>query len=291
VIPKDLKTSKSISFSRGFKPIRMQPNVVFLGTGQGSAVVGKQLRASGGIVIQTNEHQLHIDPGPGSLIMARDYYINPRETTAVLVSHYHLRHCNDVNIVIDAMTHSGLDKRGVLIANDLLINGNKTIRPYLTDFHKNCLEKYMVLKAGQRSAIDDIEIHATTTMHSTDAIGFKLLTPEFSLSYLSDTAYCPELIDDHKGSEIIILNVVSPFDIKRKYNLNSESAVKIINKLRPRLAIITHFSIKMLEADPMLEARKINRLTKSQVMAAKDGMAINPVNYSKRRKQKRLTSF
>ena len=90
--------------------------IIFLGTGGDKSVIGRQIRASGGIIIQNNNLQFHLDPGPGALVKAKEFGINPRATTALLVSHNHLGHCNDVNAVIDAMTLSGLDKRGVLIA-------------------------------------------------------------------------------------------------------------------------------------------------------------------------------
>lgn len=269
----------------------MQPSIIFLGTGSGSVVMGKQLRATGGIVLQVDEHQLHIDPGPGALNSAKQFYVNMRETTCVLVSHAHIGHCNDVNAVISAMTHAGLDKKGVLAGNDLLINGDKFTNPYVTQFHKKCMEKYVVLSAGKKLGIDDIEIKATSTKHSIDNLGFKFQTNQFTLSYLSDTAYTPELIEEHKGSEIVILNVVNPFDEKTRHNLNSNNAVKLIEKLNPKLAVINHFSIKMLKADPLLEARKIHHKTKTQVIAAKDGMVINPLSYSAKRKQRTLKSY
>lgn len=269
----------------------MQPSIIFLGTGSQSVVLGKQLRATGGIVIQADEHQLHIDPGPGALNMAKQFYVNTRETTGVLVSHPHIGHCNDVNAVISAMTHSGLDRRGVLVGNDLLVNGDKDTHPYVTNFHKRCLEKYVVLGAGNKMGMDDIEIRATTAKHSIDNIGFKIQTSQFHVSYLSDTAYTPELLEEHKDSEILILNVVNPFEEKTRFNLNSDNAVKLIEKLRPKLAIITHFSIKMLKADPLLEARRIHNKTKAQVIAAKDGLVINPLSYSARRKQRSLKSY
>ena len=269
----------------------MQPNIIFLGSGSGSVVMGKQLRGTGGIILQVDDHQFHIDPGPGALNMAKNCYVNMRENTAVLTSHNHIGHCNDVNAVIGAMTHSGLDKKGILVGNSLTINGDKFTKPYVTDFHKRCLERFVVLEEGKKLGIDDIEIRACVTKHSTDNIGFKFLTSDFTLSYLSDTAYFPELVDQHKDSDILIMNVVNPFGEPARHNLNSDNAVKLINKLKPKLTIMTHFSVKMLKADPLLEARRIYQETKSQVIAAKDGMVINPLSYSTKRKQKTLKSY
>ena len=52
------------------------PSIIFLGTGGDEFVVGKQLRGSGGIVVQVEGYQFHIDPGPGALIKARQAGIN-----------------------------------------------------------------------------------------------------------------------------------------------------------------------------------------------------------------------
>lgn len=266
--------------------------ILFLGTGGQSIVVGKQIRASGGIVIQAAGNQLHLDPGPGSIIRAVENGINLRENTALLVSHKHIGHCNDVNAVIDAMTYSGLDRQGVLISNETLINGTEEILPYLTKFHKTCLEKVMVLKEGQRIGINEIEIQALPTKHSEpNNIGFKIFTPDFNLVYTSDTDYSASIAESYQGCDILILNVVNPTEFKTTGNLCTEDAVKIIEKVKPRLSIITHFGIKMIEADPLNEAREIQKKTGHQVIAAKDGMSINPATYAAKSTQKSLKSY
>lgn len=269
----------------------MKHLITFLGTGQGPMVIGKQIRASGGIVVNTYDHQIHIDPGPSSLAMAKKYYINPRATSVILVSHSHLNHCNDVNTVIDAMTFGGLDKKGILISNNSLVNGSENKPPYLTKFHKNCLERFIVLKPNQKAAVDNVEIHTTFAKHSVECMGFKLVTPEYAISYLSDTTYSAEIGKQHLGSDILILNVVNPDNSKSKYNLNTEDAIRIISEVQPRLSVITHFSEQMLNQDPLMQARSINRATKRQVVAAKDGLTLNPRTYSSKKRQQKLRYY
>ncbi len=269
----------------------MLPQIIFLGTGGDCFVVGKQLRASGGIIIKAEDMQFHIDPGPGALARAKQYDVNLRENTCILVSHSHLNHANDINAVISAMTHSGLDKKGVLISNKIVINGDNNTGAVLLNFYKNCLEKYIIIKENQKIGVSDVEIRTTPTKHGIENTGFKIITPEFSLSYVSDTSYFTGLAEMHKGSDILILNIVNPSGINSKINLNSDDAVKIITEVKPKLAIIQHFGIKMLEADPMYEAREIQKKTYTQVIAAKDGMAINPLSYSSSLRQKTLKNF
>lgn len=266
--------------------------IIFLGTGGDASVIGRQIRASGGIILQVGNLQFHLDPGPGSLVKAKEYGINLRANTVLLVSHNHLGHCNDINAVIDAMTLSGLDKKGVLIANESVINGHESMAPALTRYHQQCLEKTIALKPGQKVGIEDIEIHATPAKHSDPhTIGFKIVTPKFILGYTSDTAYIKELAEAFENTDILILNMVFPGNTKTENHLNKESVIKLLQKIKPRLAILQHFGFDVLKADPLLESRDIQRQTGIQTIAAKDGFIITPSSYDARSKQQRLNLF
>jgi len=270
----------------------MQPKLIFLGTGGDAIVVGKQLRSAGGIILQVEDNQFHIDPGPGSLPREHDYGINLRSNVAVLVTHNHLNHANDVNAVISAMTLGGLDHKGVMIGSKSTIEGLDGMPPVLTEHYAKMLERAMYVEPGQRVGINEIEIKATRAEHTDPtAIGLKILTPKFNLGYTSDTGYTHSLVDDYKGVDIMILNLVNPRDKKDKHQLNIEDVVKILPQISPKLAILTHFGIKMEEIDILNETRQIQRETKVQTIAAKDGMVINPVSYSVSLRQKTLNLF
>jgi hypothetical protein len=78
---------------------------------------------------------------------------------------------------------------------------------------------------------------------------------------------------------------------ENKNNLCKEDVIKIINKVNPRLAIITHFGINFLKADPLYEIREIQKQTNTQVIAAKDGMVVNPISYDVQQGQKTLYKY
>ncbi len=217
--------------------------------------------------------------------------INLRETTALLVSHSHINHSNDINAVIDAMTYSGLDKKGVLVANKETINSNENHQSPLNPHFRDFLERFIVLEAGQRVGINEIEILALTTRHSEKAIGFKFFTPYFTLSYSSDTKYSPELIEQYKNSNILILNVPHLKKEDSKNNLCVEDAIKIIKEVAPRLAIVQHFGIEMVKADLLYQIREMQKATGIQTILAKDGMVINPLSYSVDQGQRTLQSL
>lgn len=263
--------------------------IIFLGTAGDSVVAGKQIRESGGLIVQTGEIQLHIDPGPGAVVGSIKNGINPRANTAVLVSNSNLLNSNDVNAVIDAMTYGGEDKTGVLVANNTLVNGEGELNPYLTKFYEGCLERVIILDKGKKLGIEDVEIHAMPALNSDpNAMGFKIFTSEFVLGYSSDTKYSKDVAEAYKGSDILVLNVSLPSGEKSENSMNSDDAVKFIELVKPNLAIITHFGIKMIKSDPLYEGREIQKKTDVQILAAKDGMTLQPDSYDAESKQKRL---
>lgn len=270
----------------------MPSQIIFLGTAGDTLITSRQLRASGGIVLQVDDFQFLIDPGPGTLNKAKEFNLNLRATTALLVSHAHLNHCNDLNILIEAMTLAGLDKKSVLLANKTIVQGAENYAPYLTRYHQSLLEKIIILEKGQKAAVELVEIHALSAEHTDPhTIGFKFFCPRFTLSYSSDTKYNKNLVEEMQGSDILILNVPYPQNKAQNLNLDSESATKLIEKVRPRLAILTHFGFDMLKADPLVEAREIQRQTGIQTIAAKDGLIISPESYSAKSPQHRLSRF
>jgi len=272
--------------------VKIASNIIFLGTGGDSYVVGKQVRASGGIILQVDDDQFHIDPGPGALVMAKETGVNLRANTAIFVTHNHINHCNDINAVIDAMTYGGFDKKGVLVANNTVINGSEHYTPYLQKYYRDFLERFIVLEAGKRVGINNVEIEAIKAKHSDpNAIGFKFITPDYTLAYTGDTMYSIENVSQYENANVLILNVPYLKKEEGRNNLCKDDAINIIKKVNPRLAIITHFGVNFLKSDPMYEIREIQKETNCQVIAAKDGMVVNPVSYAVEQGQKTLYKY
>ena len=224
--------------------------------------------------------------------MAKETGINLRANTAVLISHNHMNHCNDINAVINAMTYGGFDKKGVLVANNTAVNGSESYTPFLQKYYRDFLERFIVLDEGKRVGINDVEILALKAKHSDPAaLGFKFITPEYTLTYSGDTMYSPDTVAQYDNSNVLILNVPYLKKEEGKDNLCKEDAIKIISRVKPSLAIITHFGVNFLKADPLYEVRDIQKETGIQTIAAKDGIVVNPVSYSVEQGQKTLYKY
>lgn len=271
----------------------MQPKIVFVGTGGDDIVVGKQLRSAGGIVLQVLENQIHLDPGPGALARCYDYSINPRNNIGVLVSNNYLNSSSEINNIISAMSLGGLDRKGVLITGKSAYDGFNEMNSMINDYYKNFLERDIILEPGKRLGLNELEIVSTRTYNEDEyAIGFKVITPSFSIGYSSDTDYIKTLSEDFKGVDVMVFKCPFPEGSKKDFSgLGISDVIKLAPKIAPKLIVLTGFGIKMHESDVLNEARKIQKETHIQTIAAEDGMAINPLSYSVNLRQRTLRVF
>ena len=83
--------------------------IKFLGTAGARIVVSKQLRASGGMWYSLDGYNVLVDPGPGCLVrcISSKPKMDPMKLDAIILTHRHLDHAADVNVMIEAMTEGG----------------------------------------------------------------------------------------------------------------------------------------------------------------------------------------
>jgi ribonuclease BN (tRNA processing enzyme) len=268
----------------------MPEKIIFLGTGGDTEVVGKQLLASGGIVIQAGNNQFLVDPGPGCTVRAKQFGVNLRENTAILVTSNNLVNANDINAAIDATTIGGLDKKAVVICNDTLMNGAGDIKPYLNPEQKKNVERILVLSPGQKIGVNDSEIHVLKAKQKDpNAIGLKFVTPQATITYTGDTEFFKEMTEGYRDTDVLIVNVQESEE-SEKGKLNTVDAIEIIEKAKPKLAVLTHFGTRLLREDRMDIGREMQRQAGCQVMIAKDGMGIDLTGIGSK-KQETLESY
>jgi ribonuclease BN (tRNA processing enzyme) len=187
---------------------------------------------------------------------------------------------------------SGLDRIGVLVTNKKVVSGDDKEYPVLKKRSHDFVERVLELEPGTRIGINNINIYTTKADHfETGALGFIFETPGYRIGYTSDTEYSDEVAEQYKNCQLLIINCKNPDEGKTKGHLCTSDSAKLINKAKPKLAVITHFGIKMLQSDPLFQAREIQRQTGVDVMVAMDGLVINPTSYSAKMKQESLENF
>jgi phosphoribosyl 1,2-cyclic phosphodiesterase len=257
--------------------------IKILGTAGARIAVAKQLRSSAGTFIRYDGKNIILDPGPGTLVRCAKSKpkIDVTEIDAIILTHSHIDHSNDVNILIDAMTTGGLNRRGVLFAPDDCLNDeNSVVLKYLRGF----LEEIVVLKSQREYSFNGITFSTSRRhLHNVETYGIKFKMQGQVVSFMVDTRYFPELIESYKGSDVLIVNVVrsTPHKSDEIMHLCIDDVRRIISVIRPRRTIMTHFGRTMLRSKPWVLAEKLTEELNSEVIAAYDGMKIE-LNRSKR---------
>lgn len=248
--------------------------IIFLGTAGGRIVIMTQIRASGGFILEMDNEMIHVDPGPGALVRAKQYGVNLQKLTGLIVSHAHTDHYTDAEMVIESMTQGTRKKRGVLIGNEHVIKGGDSYRPAVSPYHLKLLDRYDILRPGDKTNIGNIEIVATPTKHGEKkGLGFVFKGTK-TLGYVGDGEYFKGQENYFNGCDYLILNVLRPRNVEWPEHMNSNQAAELIKKVRPSLALIQHFGVRMLKANPEREARWIEEQTGVKTIAARDGMRI-----------------
>jgi len=251
-------------------------NIHFLGTGGGRFTMITQRRRTAGIRLVHGDTHVHIDPGPGAIVYSNWARLRPQKLDGIIVTHCHPDHYTDAEVLIEAMTHGTKDKRGVLAAPASVLQGNDHYDPSISTYHQNLGEAIEPLHPGHTFNIEEIQFEAVKALHTDpETAGFIAKTPEAgTIGYTSDTAHFPQIGEIYQGVRLLTICTMWPRNNPLKYHLCTDDTLKIIEEARPECAILTHFGMKMLNADPEKEAAYLEEKTGIPVIASKDGMEI-----------------
>jgi len=246
-------------------------NVYLLGTAGARYVVAKQLRASAGTVLEEDGEFLLIDPGPGTIVHLAKHKIPVEKIRNILVSHKHLDHSADLNVIVDAITEGTLKKRG-----RLFIPKEAWDEGVLLSYLKEALDETIFL--AEKEAYQTSKFSFKTTkrlLHSAETYGFIFnLKDGKSLGFLVDTAFFEELISEFQGVNYLIVNVVRYEPKEGVLHLSVQDVRKLLASLRPELTVITHFGMTMLRANPFKVAKDLSAELNLKVVAAYDGLRL-----------------
>lgn len=248
-----------------------------MGTGGARFVVARQFRASGGMWLRLGQTQIHVDPGPGALVRALSHVppCNPRELDGIVLSHKHLDHAGDVNVMIEAMTSGGFRPRGVLLAPADALEGEAVVFAYAQRF----VDRIEVSR--ERSGphiIGEVEIRTSIRhVHAVETYGLHFSAHGQTVSYLPCGRWFEGLAADyaaHKPS-VLVINVLRFRDGMDVDHLTFDHARAVIEEVGAPVTVMQHFGTKMLEQDPRRLAVELEDSLGRRVIAAHDGMRVD----------------
>jgi ribonuclease BN (tRNA processing enzyme) len=249
----------------------MENTITFLGTAGARVMVANQIQASGGMWLNLNGTQILLDPGPGSIVQSSKRKLRAEKLKAIILSHRHLDHSGDMNIMVEAMTQGGFKPHGkVFLPSDAL-----GPEPVVYSYLKQYLDGIEVFEEGKSYHIDGVSFSTPLRhIHGVETYGLKFQFGEHQFSYIADTKYSDKLIDIYRA-ELLIINVVFLDNRFHVDHLCADDAEVIISGIKPKLAILSHFGMQIWKAHPWEVAEQLSQKTGIKVRAARDGMVFD----------------
>jgi phosphoribosyl 1,2-cyclic phosphodiesterase len=251
----------------------MSSSLTFLGTAGTRYVVIRQQRASGGLWLESDGTRLLIDPGPGSLLrcLQNDPPLDPEKLDAVILTHKHIDHANDVNIMVEAMTVGGSRPEGtLLVPADAVADEAPSVLPYVRDYVK----RLEILEAHRSYPVNGISVETGPRhLHPVETYGLRVRSSEIALGLVVDTRWFDDLPVVFKDCDILVVNTVlmEPIRAGSIFHLAVPEAERLIAAVRPQKALLTHFGRSVLAAGPGRVAAELSDRTGVEVEAAEDG--------------------
>lgn len=242
--------------------------IITLGCGGGRHQTVDQSFKTGGFRVHDERFKVHVDPGPGALLLTNKYGLDPEDLDALFISHAHPDHYTDGELLISAMTKNGEGRRGALLGSESVIRGIDfdrdcegnvdRIGPSISQFHRKKVKDLEFLSHGESFDINSFRMEATKTFHSDPScIGFKLETSAGKIGYTADTEKFEELPKIFEDVRVLIGNVTRPNGKRIDHHLCSDDFAEILEEVDPDLGIILHMGMLFLRNSPNKESSKI----------------------------------
>ncbi len=241
----------------------------FFGTTGNKDVIFKNMRSAGGLYIHMEDTHIIFDPGIHTFYKYIHTYGDKERIDGIILSHVHIDHANDLNILIELMTNGGREKRGEVVVPKQAIE-NKILQPYLKEFP----EKIDIIQPNARYKIKNLEIVASIPHdHGVETYGFIIKSSKNKIGIVTDTKYFPELLQVYKNCGILIMNVAYYINNKEKAkHLDIPAVEEFIKEIQPNKVIITHFNKNILSKNPSEIAKALTKKYGIQVIAAEDDL-------------------
>ena len=239
-----------------------------MGTAGARFMVAKQVAASGGLFLEDGNTRISLDPGPGAVVQYAKREIDLTTIDAIVISHRHLDHVGDLNVMVEAMTEGGFSHRGMLLCPSDALDEDPVVLKYLRRFPRE------IIRLTPETSYSVNGLTFTTSarhVHQVETYGFRFGD---RLGWVTDSAYYDGIAQQHKADVMVIHTVLLHCHAGLPH-LCVADVERIIRDAKPRLALLTHYGMTVWRANPQEIAADMTQRLGIEVQAARDGMSID----------------
>ncbi len=242
--------------------------LTFLGTAGARFMVAQQVAASGGLFLEEGNTRLSLDPGPGAIVQYAERRIDLKTLDAIVVSHRHLDHSNDVNVMIEGMTDGGFAHRGIVMCPSDVLDEDPVLLKYVRRFPRE------IVRLAPETTYTVGDVTFTTSgrhVHQVETYGFRFGD---RLGWVTDTAYYEGIAEQH-AAQAMVLHTILLHCRAELPHLCVDDVERIIRDAKPNLALLTHYGMTVWRANPIEIAARMSQRLGIDVRAAHDGMTVD----------------
>jgi len=142
-----------------------------------------------------------MDPGPGCIVQVNKRKLNPQELSAIIVSHRHLDHSADLNVMTEAMTDGGLESTVLSLPRGTLLS-----RTHPAQLPQKKHRRYRISGSGKTWSWQCSFTAPVRHVHMVENYGLIFKTKKHTIAYITDTRYFEELGSYYRG-DLLMLNL------------------------------------------------------------------------------------
>jgi phosphoribosyl 1,2-cyclic phosphodiesterase len=238
-----------------------------MGTAGARFMVAQQIAASGGLYLEEGETRLSLDPGPGAIVQYAKRKVDLTTLAAIVVSHRHLDHANDLNVMVEGMTDGGFSHRGVVMCPSDVLDDDPLLLRYLRRFPRE------IVRLAPETTYRVGDVTFTTSgrhVHQVETYGFRFSD---RLGWVTDSAYYDGIAEQH-AANVMVLHTILLHCRPELPHLCVADVERIIRDAKPRRAYLTHYGMTVWRANPTEIAAGMSQRLGIDVRAAHDGLAV-----------------
>ena len=238
-----------------------------MGTAGARFMVARQVAASGGLYLEDGDTRIAMDPGPGAIVQYAKRGIDLTTLDAIVLSHRHLDHTSDVNVMIEAMTDGGFQHRGRLFCPPDALDDDPVVLRYVRRFPRE------IVRLEPNTTYDVGSISFTSSdrhVHQVQTFGFRFGD---RLGWVTDSEYYDGIAEQH-SAPVMVLHTVLLHCRPGLPHLCVDDVERIVRDARPKVAYLTHYGMTVWNAKPEDIAERMSARLGVDVRAAHDGLTV-----------------
>ncbi|MGD8561800.1 MAG: ribonuclease Z [Desulfarculaceae bacterium] len=176
--------------------------------GSGSCELRRE-RSSPAYLLRAGEAAIMLDLGQGSLRRLLQAGLEPKDLSAILISHHHLDHISDLLALLFALKYDPMlsaQARITLAGHPGLAKVMEGLRDVFGDWIKPPAPAldFLYLEPGARASLAGMSIQTAPAQHMETSLAFRLEHDGCSLVYLGDSEASQPVLELAQGADLLV---------------------------------------------------------------------------------------